>query len=144
MKKIVAFVTSVPDAESMEGMPLKGPPDMANGASLDESAHTHHGALKLEVVLTDQEAKRIVDALLEPGVAPDSGPTLEGLLQRVLAEAGPDAHDLFDRIVVDVERRLISQVYSECDQVKTHAAARLGINRNTLLKKLRQYQLIEH
>jgi DNA-binding protein Fis len=41
-----------------------------------------------------------------------------------------------------VERRLISQVYSACNRVKTKTAARLGIDRNTLHKKLRQYKLV--
>jgi DNA-binding protein Fis len=44
-------------------------------------------------------------------------------------------------IVDRVERELISQVMLDCNQVQIKAAARLGINRNTLHKKLKDYGL---
>jgi DNA-binding protein Fis len=40
-----------------------------------------------------------------------------------------------------VERELIAQVLVACDNVQIKAAARLGINRNTLHKKLKEYGL---
>jgi len=40
-----------------------------------------------------------------------------------------------------VERELIAQVMVECDGVQVKAATRLGINRNTLHKKLKDYDL---
>ena len=40
-----------------------------------------------------------------------------------------------------VERELIQQVLQACDRVQIKAAARLGINRNTLHKKLSEYRL---
>ena len=36
---------------------------------------------------------------------------------------------------------MIAQVLDECDGVQIKAASRLGINRNTLHKKLKQYGL---
>ena len=39
-----------------------------------------------------------------------------------------------------MERELIAQVMA-CDNVQTKAAAKLGINRNTLHKKLKEYGL---
>ncbi len=143
MKRIVAFV-----------LPADGAPDMevaAAGArepsaSLEDATGAGgdpgDGAMKLEAVVSDNQAQRFVAALLDHDPANDDGVILEDLLRKELASAGPDAHDLFQRIVLGVERQLISQVYAECDRVKTRAAARLGINRNTLHKKLRQYQLI--
>jgi DNA-binding NtrC family response regulator len=65
----------------------------------------------------------------------------EGVVQQGLVEAGPDAGDLHMRIVDRVERELIEQVMAVCDNVQTKAATRLGINRNTLHKKLQQYGL---
>lgn len=47
--------------------------------------------------------------------------------------------DLHGRIVDRVEQEVIAQVMSDCDNVQIKAAARLGINRNTLHKKLKQY-----
>ncbi|MFG0261552.1 MAG: sigma-54 interaction domain-containing protein [Novipirellula sp. JB048] len=48
------------------------------------------------------------------------------------------------RLVVDrVEKELIAQVLSACGGVQTKAAAMLGINRNTLHKKIKDYGLDE-
>jgi DNA-binding NtrC family response regulator len=63
------------------------------------------------------------------------------LVQQGLSEAGPAAEDLHGKIVNRVERELIAQVLAACDNVQIKAAARLGINRNTLHKKLKQYGL---
>jgi DNA-binding NtrC family response regulator len=65
-------------------------------------------------------------------------------LVRKLVEVGvrtppPDGSKLYDFLVGGVERELIEQVMRQCDEVKVTAADRLGINRNTLHKKLEQY-----
>jgi DNA-binding NtrC family response regulator len=46
---------------------------------------------------------------------------------------------LYNLLVGGVERELIEQVMQQCDQVQVKAAARLGINRNTLHKKLSEF-----
>jgi transcriptional regulator with GAF, ATPase, and Fis domain len=66
------------------------------------------------------------------------------LVQYGLAEGGPEAGNLHHAIVHRVERELIAQVMAACDNVQIKAAARLGINRNTLHKKLREYGLEGH
>jgi DNA-binding NtrC family response regulator len=63
------------------------------------------------------------------------------VVQEGLQAAGPDATAMHERIVNRVERELIAQVMQACGNVQTKAAARLGINRNTLRSKLQQYQL---
>ncbi|MCA9258731.1 MAG: sigma-54-dependent Fis family transcriptional regulator [Planctomycetales bacterium] len=65
----------------------------------------------------------------------------EQLVQQGLSDAGESAEDLHSRIVDRVEREVIAQVMSLCENVQIKAAARLGINRNTLHKKLKQYGL---
>ena len=65
------------------------------------------------------------------------------LVRQGIVTAGPNANDLHDRIVGRVERELIQQVLQTCDRVQIKAAARLGINRNTLHKKLAEYRLDE-
>jgi DNA-binding NtrC family response regulator len=65
------------------------------------------------------------------------------LVRQGISAAGPNAADLHDRIVGRVERELIQQVLQACDRVQIKAAARLGINRNTLHKKLAEYRLDE-
>ena len=65
----------------------------------------------------------------------------EELVQVGLDAAEEEARDLHGTIVDRVEREVISQVMEACDHVQIKAAARLGINRNTLHKKLKQYDL---
>lgn len=63
------------------------------------------------------------------------------LVRQGVRAAGPQANDLHKRIVDQVERELIQQVLQSCERVQIKAAARLGINRNTLHKKLAQYRI---
>jgi DNA-binding NtrC family response regulator len=76
------------------------------------------------------------------GGADVSSLTVE-LVRQGIRAAGPAATDLHGRIVGQVERELIQQVLQACDRVQIKAAARLGINRNTLHKKLSEYRIDE-
>jgi DNA-binding NtrC family response regulator len=65
-------------------------------------------------------------------------------LIRSLAKAGlhaplPQGTKLYDFLVGGLERELINQMMRQCGNVKITAADRLGINRNTLHKKLEEY-----
>ena len=75
------------------------------------------------------------------GVALDFDSLAEELVHLGMGEAGDKAADIHSRIVDRVEREVIAQVLNECDGVQIKAASRLGINRNTLHKKLKQYGL---
>ncbi|MBI2823371.1 MAG: sigma-54-dependent Fis family transcriptional regulator [Planctomycetia bacterium] len=63
------------------------------------------------------------------------------LVQQALSTAGPQEDSLYTKVVNKIERELIVQVLASCDDVQIKAAARLGINRNTLHKKLKEYGL---
>ena len=63
------------------------------------------------------------------------------LVRQGVRAAGPAANDLHTRIVGQVERELIQQVLASCERVQIKAAARLGINRNTLHKKLAEFRI---
>ncbi len=63
------------------------------------------------------------------------------LVRQGIVAAGPHSDDLHGRIVGQVERELIQQVLASCDQVQIKAAARLGINRNTLHKKISEFRI---
>ncbi len=63
------------------------------------------------------------------------------LVEEGINAAGPQGANLHAAIVNRVERELIAQVMAACDGVQTKAADRLGINRNTLHKKLEEYGL---
>ena len=66
-------------------------------------------------------------------------------LVRALVRAGvsaplPADRKLYDVLVGGVERELIEQVMRQCDHVQVKAALRLGINRNTLHKKIEEFK----
>ncbi len=63
------------------------------------------------------------------------------LVEQGISTAGANANSLHATIVNRVERELIAQVMTGVNNVQTKAAARLGINRNTLHKKLKEYDL---
>tara|TARA_Y100001978_G_scaffold201872_2_gene221294 strand:+ start:1232 stop:2293 length:1062 start_codon:yes stop_codon:yes gene_type:complete len=75
----------------------------------------------------------------------DRGGDLESLsfdvVQEGLASSDLNEGNLYAKIVSRVERELIAQVMVECDHIQIKAAGRLGINRNTLHKKLKEYNL---
>jgi len=63
------------------------------------------------------------------------------VVHRGLAQSGADAANLHAEVVDRVEKELIVQVLAACNGVQTKAASMLGINRNTLHKKLKDYDL---
>jgi DNA-binding protein Fis len=63
------------------------------------------------------------------------------VVQHGLATMDAANGGLYSKIVDRVERELIAQVMKACDNVQTQAAMQLGINRNTLHKKLKQHKL---
>ncbi|MCA9173824.1 MAG: sigma-54-dependent Fis family transcriptional regulator [Planctomycetales bacterium] len=62
------------------------------------------------------------------------------LVEQGLIEYGKE-DELHQKIVDGVEKELIAQVLRWCNYVQTKAATKLGINRNTLHKKLKDYGL---
>ncbi len=73
------------------------------------------------------------------------GLNLDTLTQEVVQQgiraAESEKAELHSFVVNRVEKELISQVLSSCNNVQTKAAGKLGINRNTLHKKLKEYGL---
>ncbi len=66
-------------------------------------------------------------------------------LIRSLVRAGtqaplPQGMELYDFLVGGLERELIEEVVRQCDGVQVQAAKRLGINRNTLHKKMEEFK----
>ncbi len=70
---------------------------------------------------------------------------LAGMCEDLVAEgierAGGESQNVHEQIVSRVEREVILQVLRRCQGVQTKTAARLGINRNTLHKKIDDYSL---
>jgi DNA-binding NtrC family response regulator len=113
------------------------------GSSAVESAPAVvRGPIRIEAELTESQLQAIFDGLLDlPGTS-DADVLVSDMVRAELRDAGPEARDLYERIVVKVEREVVSRVYAECDYTQTLAADRLGINRNTLHKKLLQFHLL--
>ena len=63
------------------------------------------------------------------------------LVQQGIETAETDGEGVHATIVNRVERETIAQVMQSCNNVQTKAASKLGINRNTLHKKLKEYDL---
>jgi two-component system nitrogen regulation response regulator GlnG len=95
-------------------------------------------AIKRALVLSAGEVLSPEDFafLREPASAEAS--ELEGAVAREVAALlrDPDAGDLYPQILERVERPLLEAVLRETDGNQIRAAARLGINRNTLRKKI--------
>ncbi|MBL8851414.1 MAG: hypothetical protein JNG89_17150 [Planctomycetaceae bacterium] len=143
MKRIVAYVFPVAGGSVDADPPVHSPAGQpANGARHEEGDESPvREPLRLETLLSDAQAQRVLALLMEQEASSDTRVLIEEMLERQLSLAEPEAGDLFDRIVLEVERQLITQVFDDCERVKTRAAARLGIDRNTLHKKLRKYNL---
>ncbi len=62
---------------------------------------------------------------------------------RGLSESQANSGTVHSVIVEQIEKELISQVLAACGGVQTKAASQLGINRNTLHKKIKDYNLDE-
>ncbi|MGE3314970.1 MAG: sigma-54 interaction domain-containing protein, partial [Planctomycetaceae bacterium] len=58
-----------------------------------------------------------------------------------MTETDATGTGVYDYVVSMVEKKLIEQVLKACQGVQTKAATRLGINRNTLHKKIEDYAL---
>ena len=63
------------------------------------------------------------------------------LVSMGIADCGEDSKNVYNQVVSGVEREVILQVLRQCQGVQTRTATRLGINRNTLHKKIDEYGL---
>ena len=63
------------------------------------------------------------------------------LVGRGIGEIPDDKGNVHSAVVNRVEREVILQVLRQCQGVQTRTAAKLGINRNTLHKKIEEYNL---
>lgn len=80
-----------------------------------------------------------------PSTVSVRGVDLETLVREVVEQgvraAENEKTDIHSYVVNRVEKELIAQVLANCNHVQTKTAAKLGINRNTLHKKLKDYDL---
>jgi len=95
-----------------------------------------HGE-KLTASLLGWPGRGVPRARSHNGRAVDLPGLIQNLVQTGIRSLPEGA--LHEGVVDTVERELIEQVLQMCDNVQVKAATRLGINRNTLHKKLSKY-----
>jgi DNA-binding NtrC family response regulator len=93
---------------------------------------SHAQPLQFDLMVPGQE-RRMRAAHGKPA---DLDGLIQNLVRTALAKLPSDQGELYGRLVRGVERELLEQIMPMCDNVLVKAAARLGINRNTLHKKL--------
>jgi DNA-binding NtrC family response regulator len=93
---------------------------------------SHGRSLQFDLMLPGQERR----ARSVHGKNADLDVLIQQLVNALLQNLPADDGNLYNRLIRGVERELLEQVLPLCDNVLVKAAARLGINRNTLHKKL--------
>lgn len=74
---------------------------------------------------------------------PDIAQCIEhNLIQYFRTLDGEAAHDVYDMVLRQVEKPMLQTVMAQCGGNQCKAAAVLGINRNTLRKKLGEHGLL--
>lgn len=137
MKQVILVVSSVDhEADSLSTV------DAADVSKQGVDSTTEAGPVRLEAVVSADRAPAIVDTMLgssHPTAALEQA--LATLVEREM-ESTESHGKLFGHLMSLVERILIERVYDSCQGVQTRAADHLGIDRNTLHKKLAKHNLL--
>ena len=117
-----------------------GPVDSNPASGSDET----NAATKVETILAEESAELLLATVLSMNrqTAVDSSDRIVEILVKRELSRDDEIEGLFGRLMTRVERTLLELVYAECDHVQTRTACRLGIDRNTLHKKLSKHNLL--
>jgi DNA-binding protein Fis len=132
-----------------EVIPIDGIDHRSSGTGLNEHGQNESGpvadsGIRVEAVVSAERARTIVDTVLNVNELTDVDSferMIELLIQRELAS--DDSGQLFHRVMSTVEKTLVEKAFIECGQVQTRTAERLGVNRNTIHKKLVKHELLD-
>ena len=135
------------DAEAMERLKEHGWP--GNARELENLMRRLAALYPQEVIGADAVAAELTEADPAPAVpgGAQSPESLEQAVERHLAgflgahRDGLPVRDLYERVVAEVERPLIRLTLAATRGNQIKAAAMLGLNRNTLRKKIRELEL---
>ena len=134
------------DSGAMER--LKSHPWPGNARELENLMRRLAALYPQEIIGADAVASELAEASAPADEAPRAAPeTLEQSVERHLAgfmsahRDGMPIRDLYDRVLAEVERPLLRLALSATRGNQIKAAAMLGLNRNTLRKKLRELDL---
>lgn len=127
-----------PESER-ELLPIGGRSRLPVNQECDDDA-----GVRVEAVVSAERARTVVDTVLNVNelAKVDSFERMVDLLvQRELTN--DDSGQLFHRVMSCVEKALVEKAFFECGQVQTRTAERLGVNRNTIHKKLLKHELLD-
>ncbi len=100
-----------------------------------------------ESITAEMIGTELHDATAETKAASSSPETLSGAVERLVRQflashaGGPAPTGIYDRIIAEVERPLIRLTLAATRGNQIKAAAMLGLNRNTLRKKIRDLEI---
>jgi len=143
MHKLVTLTIDAPRATGEAGEP-SATPGVPGGLPGQVLRGQHELCLELEI--PEESAQFLVDMLLDLRQR-KPGETLESLVRlavrRRLQSGSQAPGTLFEEILGAVEAVVIGETFDQCDRIQTRTAALLGIDRNTLYKKLKLYHLLK-
>ncbi|MGZ0166740.1 MAG: helix-turn-helix domain-containing protein [Planctomycetales bacterium] len=122
-----------------ELLPINGGVVSPNDPGRDEDA-----GVRVEAIVSAERARAVVDTVLnvnELASVDSFDQMVDLLIQRELAN--DDSGQIFHRVMSCVEKALIEKAFVECGQIQTRTANRLGVNRNTIHKKLLKHDLLD-
>jgi DNA-binding NtrC family response regulator len=97
---------------------------------------SHGQDLQFDLMLPGQERRMRVSQ----GKPADLDGMIQQLVHTAVQKLPAEDGNLYNHLIRGLERELLEQVLPLCDNVLIKAAARLGINRNTLHKKLAEFK----
>ncbi len=87
-------------------------------------------------VIGDSKAAQV--AVFRPT---DDQSLIREFVYNLLSKSDDDAKNLYEHVIEPVEKELLIQIMQNCNNTQTKAATKLGINRNTLYRKLTDFGL---
>ncbi len=102
---------------------------------------SHDGQVNFDALIPNA----VADRRFMPGKSrtADAAGQIQSLVRAALQNNPEGNGDLHAKLMGDLERELIEQVMKQTNGVLVKAAACLGINRNTLHKKLSEFNMVE-